>query len=278
MGAFTARNLGYLVDREDYRMPRTDETPTAYDRLLKALEAHLPSDPYFHPHESPLEAAFTYRMLSDLLHAASVHPSEGDERQLGSQEAALQRQLLVTLARLQYELEAMRREQKRPRWLLRRRDEARLQELETLAAGARGRQAVMAAVARAALEELRDESVHDWAERVEHAVAESKEPLPHPLPGELPSQPGDPDQILTALPDEYREWFLSDYRAALRSAWEEPEGYRALRWTLRTWATRAALYSDPAYQGEVAAIRRGEGQGRPGREVIAEIRSRRGAA
>ena len=171
----------------------------------------------------------------------------------------------------------MRRDQERPRWLRRKRDEVRLRELDALAAKARDRQAAMAAVARAALEQLRDESVNDWAERVESALAETQAPLPHPPAGQLPSQLGDPDEILAALPEEYRDWFMSDYRAALRSAWE-PEGYRALRWTLLSWVKRAEVYSDPAYQSDVSEIRRGEGQGRPGREVIAEIRARRGAA
>ena len=59
--------------------PREDEAPSAYDKLLGALEAHPPSQVHLFPDESLLEAAFSYRQLSELVHAVNVRAHQGDE-------------------------------------------------------------------------------------------------------------------------------------------------------------------------------------------------------
>jgi Family of unknown function (DUF6247) len=46
--------------------------------------------------------------------------------------------------------------------------------------------------------------------------------------------PDDPVQILRELPEQYREQFLAEYRAAVEGA-QRVEGYRALHGLLRLW-------------------------------------------
>jgi hypothetical protein len=69
--------------------------------------------------------------------------------------------------------------------------------------------------------------------------------------------PDDPVGILGLLPDEYRAQFFDDYNNAVENA-RRPEGFRALRETLRLWRLRAEAYSRPGYGDRLAAARRGD--------------------
>lgn len=64
----------------------------------------------------------------------------------------------------------------------------------------------------------------------------------------------DPYEILKVLPKQYHEWFLADYRGALRAAYPA-EGFLALTTMLRMWRLRAEQYADPGYQATLTEAR-----------------------
>jgi hypothetical protein len=95
------------------------------------------------------------------------------------------------------------------------------------------------------------------ANYLEKSVEELQAEREHAARVEGNREPDDPCEILKVLPQEYHEWFLADYRWALRAAYP-PEGFLALRRLLRQWRERSEWYADPAYQETLAALRRGE--------------------
>ncbi len=58
------------------------------------------------------------------------------------------------------------------------------------------------------------------------------------------SDPDDPVMILTALPEELRAHFRTEYTAAVDSA-RRPEEYRQLQDLLHLWRLRATAYASP---------------------------------
>ena len=66
------------------------------------------------------------------------------------------------------------------------------------------------------------------------------------------SDPDDPVEILDALPEEHRRQFRAEYAAAVDGA-RQPEQFRELHAMLRLWRLRAVAYSDPGYDGRLAA-------------------------
>jgi hypothetical protein len=57
----------------------------------------------------------------------------------------------------------------------------------------------------------------------------------------------DPDDIVSRLPEKYREPFLHEYRAALDAA-HDTWRYRELRRVLNLWHLRALMYADPGHE------------------------------
>jgi hypothetical protein len=136
---------------------------------------------------------------------------------------------------------------------------------------ARARENAVRALARAALERLMNESVIEVMGLLEKAIEEMDESRKRAAQVEGEREPDDPYVILQALPDEYREWFLADYRRALRDAYPA-EGFLALRRMLRQWHKRAEWYSDPAYQERMRASGPPQSS-RPWAELREELRA-----
>jgi hypothetical protein len=75
-----------------------------------------------------------------------------------------------------------------------------------------------------------------------------------------PSDPLDPELILSALPTREREMFLTQYRQAVNDALD-PAGWKELRRFLRLWAKRALAVGQPGYYQARDAARQGTGGG-----------------
>jgi hypothetical protein len=71
--------------------------------------------------------------------------------------------------------------------------------------------------------------------------------------------PDDPVEILRVLPKTHHEQFLAEYTTAVDQA-RRPEQYRQLHDLLRLWRLRAVAYSDPGYEGRLAAVRSGNAE------------------
>ncbi|MFI6541459.1 DUF6247 family protein [Nonomuraea sp. NPDC050547] len=69
----------------------------------------------------------------------------------------------------------------------------------------------------------------------------------------------DPDDILSVLPEQYRERFLSDYRAAMVAAAHETWRYRELQQTLKRWHLRAIMYARHGHDQRAEDARTGSG-------------------
>jgi len=137
---------------------------------------------------------------------------------------------------------------------------------ESTEAAQRGieRERALTALAVAALEQLRDDSARDLADLLDKSVEELEAERQEAARVEGVREPDDPSEILKVLPEEYREWFLADYRRALRAAYPA-EGFLALQQMLRKWRLRAEQYSDPAYQKSVDEAKRPWPGGEPPR-------------
>jgi hypothetical protein len=128
----------------------------------------------------------------------------------------------------------------------------------------RERETALIALARAALRHFKDESVDELVDLLEKSVEELDESRQRA--GEIEGErgPDDPFTISQLLPETYREWFLNDYREALRDAYP-PEGFLALQRMLRHWRRRAEWYTEPGHGEELEAARQAveEGGERP---------------
>lgn len=93
--------------------------------------------------------------------------------------------------------------------------------------------------------------------------------------------PGDPVEILRALPSEFHDQFLAEYDAAVANA-RRPEHYHELHHLLRLWRLRAVAYSDPGYETRLQAmreaVRSGRRDGTPIEEVVPDWDERVAAA
>jgi hypothetical protein len=85
--------------------------------------------------------------------------------------------------------------------------------------------------------------------------------------------PHDPVSILADLPEDEREFFLSQYHEAVEAA-RDPAGWKDLRQLLRLWRFHADATSEPGYWEAREAARNGTGGG-----MLLEdyMRMRRGA-
>jgi hypothetical protein len=117
---------------------------------------------------------------------------------------------------------------------------------------ARERENAVRALARAAVERLMNDSVIEVMGLLEKTIEELEASRQRAAHVEGEREPEDPYVILQDLPEEYREWFLADYRRALRDAYPA-EGFLALRRMLRQWRKRAEWYGDPAHQERMRA-------------------------
>jgi len=63
--------------------------------------------------------------------------------------------------------------------------------------------------------------------------------------------------ILTALPEELRAHFRTEYTAAVDSA-RRPEEYRQLQDLLHLWRLRATAYASPGYGQRLESSRRAD--------------------
>lgn len=117
------------------------------------------------------------------------------------------------------------------------------------------REMTLAALARAVLERVRDDSVFELADRLDKSVEELEAERGHAAQVEGERDPDDPHEILKVLPEQYHEWFLADYRGALRAAYPA-EGFLALTHMLHKWRLRAEQYADPTYQRSLAEAKK----------------------
>ncbi|MDR2988618.1 MAG: DUF6247 family protein [Nocardiopsaceae bacterium] len=124
-----------------------------------------------------------------------------------------------------------------------------------LAEAQSARETALRALALAALDRLKDDSVESLADILDRSVEELEESRQQAAQVEGEREPDDPFMILKVLPEDYHEQFLYDYREALRAAYPA-EGYLALRRMLKRWAKTAEALSDPAYQAEAERSRR----------------------
>jgi Family of unknown function (DUF6247) len=116
------------------------------------------------------------------------------------------------------------------------------------------RETALRALALAALDRLKEESVDSLADLLDRSVEELEESRQQASQVEGEREPDDPHEILKVLPAEYHEQFSSDYRDALRAAYPA-EGYLALRRMLKRWQKAAEALSDQAYQAEAERSR-----------------------
>jgi len=137
----------------------------------------------------------------------------------------------------------------------------------------RQREMTLAALARAAMERLRYDSVFELANQLDRSVEELEAERDHAAQVEGDREPQDPHEILKILPEQYHDWFLADYRRALRAAYPA-EGFLALSRLLRKWRLRAEQYADPAYQRNLDEARMAQAQGSrpPGWRSAKEVR------
>jgi hypothetical protein len=128
------------------------------------------------------------------------------------------------------------------------------------------------------VERLRDDSVSTLAKRLEKSVEELEAEREHAAQVEGEREPDDPHEILKVLPGQYHEWFLADYRGALRAAYPA-EGFLALTRLLRMWRLRAEQYADPSYQRSLAEARMARARNKrpPGWLSAEQVREQRGA-
>jgi Family of unknown function (DUF6247) len=135
------------------------------------------------------------------------------------------------------------------------------------------REMTLAALARAALERLRYDSVFELADQLDKSVEELEAERDHAAQVEGDREPEDPYEILKILPEQYHDWFLADYRRALRAAYPT-EGFLALTRLLHKWRLRAEQYADPAYQRNLEQARMAQAQGSrpPGWRSAKEVR------
>ncbi len=66
------------------------------------------------------------------------------------------------------------------------------------------------------------------------------------------SDPDDPVEILTVLPEEYHSQFMAEYTAAVEGA-RRPEQFHRLQALLRLWRLRAVAYSSAGYQARLTS-------------------------
>jgi hypothetical protein len=114
----------------------------------------------------------------------------------------------------------------------------------------RERETALTTLARAALERLRDNSVSELIERLDKSVEELEAQRDHAVRVDGDREPYDPHEILKVLPGRYHDWFLADYRGALRAAYPA-EGFLALTRMLRKWRLRAEKYAGEDYQRDL---------------------------
>lgn len=124
------------------------------------------------------------------------------------------------------------------------------------------REQALRALALAALEQIREDSARDLADRLDKSVEELVAQRREVAQIEGDREPEDPSEILKVLPAEYRDWFLADYRGALRAAYPG-EGFLALQQMLRKWRLRAERYADQNHQREVDEAKRSWPEGEP---------------
>jgi hypothetical protein len=190
---------------------------SAYDRLIEVLE---PSDPASSPD-------IVYRFTINALSEAMVHV-----------EVKRGRRKTRTLLD----------------WFLRRGEPAEDQRtgqdaLRDALIQADREHAVLRYLAKAALEQARDQTTTQVAECLDVLVEETEADREQAAQIEGERERDDPIEILKMLPTEYHEQFLDDYRRALRAAYPA-EGYLALRRMLRRWRAAAEVYADPAFHAE----------------------------
>ncbi|WP_084955763.1 DUF6247 family protein [Thermoactinospora rubra] len=95
----------------------------------------------------------------------------------------------------------------------------------------------------------------------------SEQPVePHPAEHDI-RDAHDPGGILARLPERYRDRFLGDYRAAMRTAAREPWRWGELTDTLDMWHRRSVAYSRPGYEQARAEAAAGV-DGVPAEDVI----------
>jgi hypothetical protein len=137
------------------------------------------------------------------------------------------------------------------------------------------REAALSALARALLEQLRDESVSELADLLDKSVEELEAARGHAAQVEGEREPDDPQEILKVLPKQYHEWFLADYREALRTAYPAG-GFLGLTRVLHKWRLRAEQYADPAYQKSLdeARMARARSDRPPGWRSAEDVRDR----
>lgn len=140
------------------------------------------------------------------------------------------------------------------------------------------REITLVALARAVLERLRDDSVSGLADLLDKSVEELEAERDHAAQVEGEREPDDPSEILKVLPEQYHEWFLADYRRALRAAYPAG-GFLALTLMLRKWRLRAEQYADPTYRRSLDEARMAQaGNTRPvGWLSAEEVREQRTA-
>jgi hypothetical protein len=93
--------------------------------------------------------------------------------------------------------------------------------------------------------------------------------------------PDDPVEILRVLPGRFHGQFLAEYDAAVAVA-RRPDQYRELHRRLRLWRLRAVAYSDPGFEGRLAAAQDvaagGTREGTPIEEIVPDWDERVAAA
>lgn len=138
------------------------------------------------------------------------------------------------------------------------------------------REITLTALAHAVVERLRDDSVSELEKRLEETVQKLEADREHSAQIEGEREPDDPFEILKVLPERYHEWFLADYRNALRSAYPA-EGFLALKRMLGMWRLRAEQYASLSYQTSLAEvmIARDEKKRPPGWRRAEEVHERR---
>jgi hypothetical protein len=85
--------------------------------------------------------------------------------------------------------------------------------------------------------------------------------------------PCDPQVILSRLPEDARQAFLAEYRAAVDTA-HDPAGYRQLQQTLQHWSVLVLAYAKPDFWDRVEDLREGRGEYVTLEEVVARRQGR----